>query len=401
MHPARIFYACALCIWPALVAPPSMTLMLRITTLAQFHLQHAELLSQPSKWSMVLRRKNARLSPAELDAPVWHVTHLHKTGLLASFARNVPQPKSWPPPSPIRYAPWMQRIATRLVGEIRSRHTIHDYACLHARLGDWIAHNGLRNADFRPDKYAAKLHWMLKRPENVGPGKKALYLATHRRDVDRVFPSLSEWFHVHTSQSIGLARYIAGAVPEPTEDMFACIEQLVCIRSSIFVGTGGSSVTTYACAASQSLQICLINSMRQAESAHELTVCQSAVCNSFVKEARMRKKANDRSLTLDPLEFATDGKGTGRATGEARLQMVREYWEQQRQAGFATSSSATPSATTSSSTTSSSATSSAATSSSGTSSGPRSRSFGILCLLAFFIIPLLVVKSRSFGLLKR
>ena len=264
----------------------------------EFHARHANLLNDPSAWTMLLQPKNKPLSGAQLNGPVWHITHLHKIGPLSSLAKNLPQPKQWPKVPPLRYALWLHGVAQRMVVDLRAKHGVDDFSCVHMRLGDWIVHNGLRDEDFQPRAYAAglnKLHLKQNITRAGARKKRIMYLATARKSVARMLPALRTDFEVETSSTLEMARHIAGTVKRPNEDLFACIEQLVCIHAPVFIGTPGSTVT------------------------------------EFVKESRAAHQRS--SLSLSPISFV---KRSGKQlSGEQRLSHVAQYWKKERHAGRA------------------------------------------------------------------
>ena len=246
-----------------------------------FHRKHAG--GAASSWVMIQRRTS--LSDAELKAPVWHASHLHKLSTLNILAPGVAPRHMWPERAVLQYAPWLHHTSQEIITAVQKRHGVRDFACAHCRLGDWGAHNGLEGK-FQPEAYARKMATLLK-PSQLPmstshsmagvPGKSArsisllsarliprlpwtlpppppaprsqpvFYLATQRKDVATVVPALERYFEVETSQSVLAARRIAqaGVVPQPSEDIFSCVDQLVCIASTVFVGTPGSSVTAY------------------------------------------------------------------------------------------------------------------------------------------------------------
>lgn len=273
-----------------------------------FHARHSQLLDEPSSWVMLLRKKNLPLSSAERQAPVWHISHLHKIGTLASIAKNLPQPKQWPKVGPLRYAPWLQRIAQRMVLDLQTRHGADDFSCVHVRLGDWIVHNGLRDEDFQPRAYADglnRLHAKANVTQAAGArrrgGKRVMYLATTRKSVARMLPALTQYFEVETSSTLEMARHITATVQRPTEDVFACVEQLVCIHAPVFVGTPGSTVTM------------------------------------FVSASRARANpgsaSGQQTLMLSPITFVK--RSAKQLSGQQRLDHVAAYWKQERRAGRA------------------------------------------------------------------
>ena len=270
------------------VDPDYFTRALRVPFLwtDEFHERHPELVQDGAADSWVMIQRMQRLSKAEHDAPVWHVAHLHKGSTNEYFAPNVPHRSRWPPRVGLRYAPWLHHVTHQLVATMRERHGVRDFACVHCRLGDWGVHNGLSDADFQPKEYAKRLAQDLRRKAPKLPAsaryKKAaakphaesrstrflrllravsspppppslpvVYLATPRKNMPLVVPSLRRLFEVETFESVQTARRIAeaGAIGEPTEDIFSCIEQLVCLRSAVFVGTPASTVTQYVHAA--------------------------------------------------------------------------------------------------------------------------------------------------------
>ena len=308
----------------------------------EFHERYPELVQDGAADSWVLIQRKQHLSQAEHDAPVWHVAHFHKGNTVEYLAPNVPRRASWPPRVGLRYAPWLHHVTHQLVTTIRGRHGVRDFACVHCRLGDWGVHNGLSEGDFQPHEYAKRLardlHQKAPKLPSSGRHKKVaakkhsesrstrflrllravpapppppsrgmavIYLATPRKNMPVVVPSLSRYFEVETFESVQTARRIAetGAISVPTEDIFSCIEQLVCLRSSVFVGTPASTVTQYVHAARAAVRL---------------------------KANATRKPppylASD--LLLPPTAFFKSKK----RSGAEREKVIREYWEAQQKA---------------------------------------------------------------------
>ena len=99
-----------------------------------------------------------------------------------------------------------------------------------------------------------------------------------------------------------MAKKIAETEPNPNEDVFSCIEQLICIRAQIFVGTPGSTVS------------------------------------NFVRHARVpliHREPGRQTLSLSPVGFVKKSKSTKALSGQERLDHVARYWKQERQAGRA------------------------------------------------------------------
>ena len=240
----------------------------------EFHSMHSELVQPGAADSWVMVQRKLPLSKAERKAPVWHVAHLHKGSSTSSFANGVPKKERWPPRIGLRYAPWLHHVAHKLAATMRERHGVRDFACVHCRLGDWGVSMGLSDADFRPKLYAIHLSHMISRAAPTLPSsglapaprtslitrllrllrapqppppRPLIYLATQRKSMHVILPSLHLVGEVESLESVQTARRVAeaGVISEPTEDIFACIEQLVCLRSSVFVGTPGSTMTQY------------------------------------------------------------------------------------------------------------------------------------------------------------
>ena len=273
-----------------------------------FHARYPKLLENKSAWVNLLRRDERRLTAAEKFAPVWHVTHLHKAGMFGKFAKDIIPSARWPKVPAMRYAPWLQRVAQSMIADLRAKHGVHDFTCVHARLGDWIVHSGYKDEDFRPIDYARGLH-QLHRDYKVANmsmssrnSKRVIYVATARKSLARLTPALSTFFKVESSSSLDMAKKIAETEPNPNEDVFSCIEQLICIRAQIFVGTPGSTVS------------------------------------NFVRHARVpliHREPGRQTLSLSPVGFVKKSKSTKALSGQERLDHVARYWKQERQAGRA------------------------------------------------------------------
>ena len=238
-----------------------------------FHARHPALLGPAASSNWVLLGQNGskqaskltRLTREQKRACVWHAPHLHKPTTLHVVVNQLGLASSivWSQPTqPIAYAAWLNSLANE-VGQLASggSGTRRGYACAHVRLGDWASHNGcVENCKFQPHKYAQALFSLVKQlwpPGVASSGRRSIFLATNRapgaafsdKDDGPMKPALSHaGFDVVTSSDLASRiqkRSMERLGALPTEDVVSCIEQLVCSRASVFVGTPGSSWTDY------------------------------------------------------------------------------------------------------------------------------------------------------------
>ena len=216
-------------------------LQLRYVWQDDFHAQHPELLhncratGRPC-WVMVQRR--SPLTSVECDATVWHAYHLHKERFIRGFAANAPLPSAWPRTrGPMVYGRPLQQVAEQVMVALQGLRSGHKYACAHIRLGDWGPWHGLEKTGFQPGRYAKALKQRLHEARHA-----PLYVATSN---PQSILALRDHFELHTSASLGIEQRIRLAAGVFSNDLLACVEQLVCAGAVFFIGSPGSSVTSH------------------------------------------------------------------------------------------------------------------------------------------------------------
>lgn len=202
------------------------------------------------EWVMINRRK--KLHVAELRARVWHAQDLHNGKNL--LARNAAP--AWSPYAcrrkPIAYAEWLRAIARAILHRIGAENL---HACAHVRLGDFNWQHGLHDDKFQLQMLAKHVHRTIVRLRSrltwsTVPSRPNLFLATYQKNLTTVANALGARYRVLTLTSLNyenMSRYAHPLHREllSLEDARMCIEQLVCSRMDVFLGTRGSTVTEH------------------------------------------------------------------------------------------------------------------------------------------------------------
>lgn len=189
-------------------------------------------------WPIVNRR--GKIDPLEFDMPVIHASHLHKgtdpTRLLSPSIALTVKRRAAKGLQPVVYSQKIWDIAKAVINshvEPQDR-----FACVHARLGDWL--------DYDQPHLHLSQHWdgaayaeaVLKHVHNP---QTVLFVATNPESFASLEGPLRSRFRTLANSTATRQAHATRF----TNDFWSCVEQCICEQAGVFVGTKGSTMSKY------------------------------------------------------------------------------------------------------------------------------------------------------------
>lgn len=193
-------------------------------------------------WPIIVRR--GPTTQAELDAEVVHASHLHKghdpsrlltTTLASELRKNAKLVR------PVLYSASIRSVAQDMVNLLTRTRNDGNFACVHARLGDWLDYD---RPSLRLSRYWNGHAYATVVRKHIFDHSLPLFVATNPENYTDLEEPLGSRFPLLANASAIIQKLKARGI-EYSNDFWSCAEQFVCEQAVVFVGTKGSTVSRY------------------------------------------------------------------------------------------------------------------------------------------------------------